>query len=141
MKWFKNLFRRYSLVGDKLKNPCNLDEAMVALGHILDSEEKEGFKKWGEDKFVASLHHSLGRWIRNNWGLWNEKSKLHNWFKVIGIWHADDMSGIILTSYYRKEHGLSIKLDKQIQCYIEYWANVAENFLTVMPERLGKKEE
>lgn len=105
----------------KLKIPCNLDEAVLALGETLSPEDEEYFKDWSEEKFVPSLHHNIGRWVRNNWGLWDEKSKLHKWFKAIGIWHADDMSGIILTSYYRKTHNLPIRLREQIQHYVEYW--------------------
>ena len=135
MGWFKKLYQKYmkgakannfpikqcGLSGDKLRNPHNLDEALVALDYILSPEDKERFQEWSENKFVASLHHNLGRWIRNNWGLWNDESKFNKWFNTIGIWHADDMSGIILTTYYRKVHNLPIKLKKQIQHYIKYW--------------------
>lgn len=135
MSFLKRLWQKYmkgakandfpirdcGLFGDKLKNPCNLDEAVVAMDYILSLEDKELFQEWSEEKFVSTLHHSLGRLIRNKWGLWNETSKLYKWFKAIGIWHADDMSGIILTSYSRKTHNLPMKLGEQIQNYIEYW--------------------
>jgi len=81
-------------------------------------------KEWSEEKFTCSLHHSLGRWIRNNWKLWDEEGALYKWFKERGIEHADDMSGIILTSYYRSTHGLSIELDEQIEVYKKYWEDL-----------------
>lgn len=135
MRFLKRLWIRYmrgakandfpirdcGLFGDKLKSPCNLDEAIVSLGYIINPEDKEQFQEWFEEEFLGRTHHNLGRWIRNNWGLWDETSKLHKWFKAIGIWHADDMSGIILTSYYRKTHNIPIRLDEQIQNYIKYW--------------------
>lgn len=135
IKWLKNLWVLYSkgakasnfpikecgLFGGKMNSPCNLDEAVVALGYVISSKDKELFQEWSEEKFVSALHHSLGRWIRNNWGLWDERSKLHKWFKALGIWHADDMSGIIITSYYRETHNLPRRFGEQVQLYIEYW--------------------
>jgi len=118
IRWLKKLS------GRRLNRPENLVESIVALGHILSVEDKECFKEWSEEKSVAKLHHSLGRWIRNNWGLWDENSKLSKWFKGRGIWHADDMSLIIITSYCRKTKGQPIKLQDQIQGYIKYWSEL-----------------
>lgn len=115
------LIRDCGLFDDKLKSPGNLDEAIVAVGYIINTEDEELFQEWSEAEFVARTHHNLGQLLRNNWGLWDEKSKLAKWFKAIGIWHADDMSGIILTSYYRNKHHLLIKLEQQVQNYINYW--------------------
>ena len=139
MNWLKKLWHRYKeaekgncfpirdcgLFGRKLKNPCNIDEAVIAFDYVLKPEDKERTWEWNEEKFTANLHHNIGRWIRNNWGLWDENSKLHKWFKSIGIWHADDMSGIILTTYFRKTHNLPIKFEEQIRWYIEYWEDQA----------------
>ena len=135
MNWIRKLWRRYKvgaeannfpikdcgLFGDKLKKPRTLSEAVRAMDYILTDKDKERFQEWDEDKIIAATHHNIGRWIRNNWGLWDESSKLHKFFKSLGIWHADDMSGIILTTYYRKVHNLLPKLDEQIAHYIEYW--------------------
>ena len=82
--------------------PNNLDEAITALDELIICKEKEIILDWKEEKFVTSLHHTLGRQIRNGCKLWGtpEDNKLVNWFNQQGIKHADDMSGIILTSYY-----------------------------------------
>ena len=115
-----SLLRKLRLKYAKRK-PRNLDEAIEALNYILSSKDKLVFQEWGEKKFVNSMHHHLGRWIRNNWDLWDEKSKLAEWFVAMEIWHADDMSAIILTSYWRKIHGQPIRLEKQVHKYIKYW--------------------
>ena len=115
-----SLLRRLRLKYAKRK-PRNLDEAIEALNYILSFEDKQLFQEQNEKKFINSTHHHLGRWIRNNWELWNEKSKLAEWFIAKEIWHADDMSAIILTSYWRKIHGQPIRLEKQIQRYFKFW--------------------
>ena len=73
-----------------------------------------------EKEFTTDSHFGLGLWIRNNWGLW-KGSRLSNFFIANGIFHPDDMSGIILTSYHRKLNGIEIQLEKQIKYYQEYW--------------------
>jgi len=108
------------LFGDKLKSPRNLGEAISALDYLVSPEDKIHFQELSETEFVISTHRNLGRWLRNNWGLW-QNSLLVQWFKPYGITHPDDISGIILTSYYRKNHHLPTNLEKQIRHYIDYW--------------------
>ena len=103
------------------KSPRNLDEAVAALDGVISPEDKERFQEWTEEKFVTVLHHSLGQWVRNNWKLWDDTSELSEWFEARKIWHADDMSGIVLRSYYRKTRDLPIKFEEQVQGYVEYW--------------------
>ena len=59
-------------------------------------------------------------YLRNNWGLWRNSKLAENLFKM-GIFHPDDMSGIILDSYQRKLKGEEIKLDEQLKYYQNYW--------------------
>lgn len=58
--------------------------------------------------------------MRNNWGLWSG-SRLAKYFNEMGIFHPDDMSGIILTSFHRHLNGKDLQLDQQIKYYQEYW--------------------
>ena len=134
MNWIKRLFQKYKkgaranffpvkdcgLLGGKIRNPKNLDEAIVALDYVIEVGSKAVCLILDEQEFVANFHNNLGRWIRNNWGLWFN-SQLAQWFNTYGIWHADDMSGIILTSYYRKTHNLPVNFKEQVRHYIKYW--------------------
>ena len=104
------------------KIPTNLIDAMTRLQKILPIDDKLFMLLHDEDKLSARLHHSLGRRLRNTWNLWDENSPFHKWFLSIGIHHADDMSGIIIASYYRKLNGKPIRLRDQIRFYKEYWA-------------------
>ena len=103
----------------ELKVPETLDEALDALGLLLPPDIRECAEEWSEEKFTVRTHHNAGREIRNKWGLWNN-SRLSSWFNRRGIKHPDDMSGIILTSYYRRIHNYPTKLEEQIKHYIEY---------------------
>ena len=102
----------------KNKNLKDLKECFIFLNDILSEKDKEEAKK--DPEFGIKVHHSLGRTLRNNWYLWRG-GKLKDYFKKLGIWHADDMSGIILTSYHRYLNGEDLKLDEQIKYYQEYW--------------------
>ena len=50
-----------------------------------------------EDEFSGRYHLGFGMWMRNNWGLW-KSSRLSRYFNSLGVYHPDDMTGIILTA-------------------------------------------
>lgn len=60
------------------------------------------------------------RTIRNKWGLW-AGSDLACWFYSNQIYHADDMSAIIIDSYHRSLQGQEINLASQIKKYHDHW--------------------
>jgi len=111
--------------------PKNLDEALAQIDFHLSDSLKVEIKKKSENDFISESHFGLGIGMRNNWQLW-KGSDLSKYFNSIGINHPDDMSGIILKSYYRKLTGKKIKLDKQVAYYKEYWDGVE---LTRLPEK------
>lgn len=104
--------------------PKDLDDCFVELRRILPEKTVEQMKN-GPEKDMVGYHHGLGRWLRNNWGLW-KGSRLSKWFNDKGIQHPDDMSGIILDSFWRHLNGQPIKLDEQIKHYQDYWKRVKE---------------
>lgn len=78
------------------KIPSNLFEAVHELDKSLSQDDKEYLLENG----ALSVHHSLGRWIRNNWGLWNEDdNELKANLKKLGFEHPDDMSNYIIELY------------------------------------------
>lgn len=102
--------------------PKTLEEAInLLIGWNI--VQKAEILSLDEDEFLGISHHQQGRWIRNNWKFWaEEKSDLKDWFNSIGITHPDDMSGIILTSFYRTLKGEPINLDIQVEGYKKYWS-------------------
>lgn len=61
-------------------------------------------------------HFSLGLWMRNNWGLWDD-SQLDQYFSRMGVTEADDMSMIILKSFWRHLNAHPIGLQQQLRLY------------------------
>ena len=74
--------------------PETLSDAILALYVKLSDEDKQQLIENG----AISVHHSLGRWIRNNWGLW-EDSILKKNLENEGFTHPDDMSNYIIEEF------------------------------------------
>jgi hypothetical protein len=99
--------------------PKDLDDCFVELKKMLSKEDIEKIKDGTEHEMIR-YHFGLGMWMRNNWGLWSG-SRLSRSFNEKGIHHPDDMSGIILNSFWRHLNNKPIQLDEQIKFYQEYW--------------------
>lgn len=104
--------------------PKDLEDCFVQIDKMLNDSLKTEFKKISEDDFTEKTHFGLGIWMRNNWSLW-EGYRLSKYFNDREIYHPDDMSGIILTSYHRKLTNKNIDLENQINYHKTYW-KVAE---------------
>ena len=80
--------------------PKTVDEAIHTLDAMLSDEDKDYLKEHG----AISMHSDLGRWIRNEWGLWTD-SELKTALESAGFHHPDDMSHHILTMYVKHLNG------------------------------------
>lgn len=119
--------------------PKTLDEAVLQLEKIHHDTTKNKIRAMTEDQFIGNSHMGLGMWIRNNWGLWGG-GELSTYFKSIGIFHPDDMSGIILTSYYRQLNGQDQELEKQVKYYQDYWKSSKEHFERLKTDTTYRKK-
>jgi hypothetical protein len=84
----------YDLVGEI---PKWLDDCI----NNIQPDPAKDLKTWvelPEEKAVVIAHHNIGRALRNSLGLWEAEKFLSKCFNKIGVYHPDDMSGIILTS-------------------------------------------
>jgi len=104
---------------ERILIPSDLNECFKELKAMLTSELVAKMRL-GTEEGMIEHHFGLGMWMRNNWGLWGG-SELSKWFRSRGITHADDMSGIILDSFWRHLNDKPIDLEKQIQGYKAYW--------------------
>jgi hypothetical protein len=127
--YFLNVFSYGQSISkaDLKYKPINLDEAILQLEKIHHDTTKQKILAMTEGQFIGNSHFGLGMWMRNNWGLW-KGGELSKYFNSIGIFHPDDMSGIILTSYYRQLKGLDRELEKQVKYYQDYWKASIEHF-------------
>lgn len=102
--------------------PKDLEDCFVQINSFWNDSTKIQVKNWEEREFVGKVHLGFGMWMRNNWQLWGG-SRLSKYFNDLGIYHPDDMSGIILNSYHRHLNDKEIKLEEKIKYYQDYWEN------------------
>lgn len=94
--------------------PVNLTDALATLTLNLTDEKRAEITALDEKEFIGRNHFFLGMSLRNAWGLWTG-SPLKDWFVNMGVLHADDMSGILLRSFYRTVLGKEIDLTGQLE--------------------------
>lgn len=137
-KWDEEEKVRYTI--DSLRGiyiPKDLDDCFKQINLFWSDSTRLEVKNLPEDKFSSTLHFGFGMWMRNNWQLWGG-SRLSKYFNDIGIYHPDDMSGIILHSYHRYLNGKELGLDKQVQYYKNYWEESQKQRLQDEQEELSK---
>jgi len=122
--------------------PKDLEDCFKQIDNFWADSTKIMVKQWTEQEFCTNAHFGFGLWMRNNWGLWRG-SRLSKYFNEIGIFHPDDMSGIILTSYHRYLIGNEIKLEDEIKDYQDYWKEVKDkpkNEIRFVPPSIKTKQ-
>lgn len=95
---------------DHVYIPADVQDCFKQLDKLLSASDKQSFASTSENS-LDKYHMGLGLWIRNNWGLW-KGSRLSNHFNKLGVFHPDDMSGIIIRFYHRYLNGHEFKLDE-----------------------------
>lgn len=111
--------------------PGDLDACFPALRNEVSPELVSEIENLGGEDEMSRYHLNLGLWIRNNW-VHPRGSPLALHFNDIGIYHPDDMSGIILTSFWRHLHAQPLRVKEQVKYYQEYWAHT---------EKMAAREE
>lgn len=86
-----------------MSKPKTLDEAVAWLDSRLNAADKEYLDK-GQYDAVIELHHSLGRYIRNELGLWQESEMAQHLRTVHNVNHPDDMSSFIVMAFLRRNY-------------------------------------
>lgn len=112
--------------------PDSIEEAIETVLNQMKHQPMQ-MKDFGQDekRFVVTTHNWLGMKIRNAWQLWYDTSKelphldkpsIVQEFNDLGITHADDMSGIILITAFRRYHKREEDIPGQVQWYKDFWA-------------------
>lgn len=117
--------------------PETVEEAYEYLDKFL--QDKDVFKNVSDKEVTGAAHHTLGRWLRNQWYLWwsEDYAKeaiekkvsyypqtipgLKKYFQSLGINHPDDMTGIVIQSYHRRLNNRPIDLENQINKTKEFY--------------------
>ena len=100
--------------------PFGLRKTIDQMEKNLNDTIKYDFRIAPESIAGTKHHFGLGLGLRNGKGLWSG-SMLRTYFRLNGIKHPDDMSGIILTTLHRKLNNKPINFREQKKYYKEYW--------------------
>jgi len=85
--------------------PTDLNSCFMELDRLLNDTIKQEIRNIQYSfELVGKYHMGLGRWIRNNWGLWGG-SRFQIYFNDREIFHPDEMSSIILICYLKHLNG------------------------------------
>jgi len=102
------------------KIPTTLAEAHVALERIFSTEELAKIDVMPSEDGMIQYHMPFGTGLRNSWGLWRG-SPLAKHMQELGFAHPDDMSGVILETFWCKRHGQDFRLKERAAEYKKYW--------------------
>ena len=84
--------------------PSDIQDCFRELDKLLPADLREKIHS-SEEASLTGQHFGLGIWLRNNWGLWLEQSRLTQYFTSLGVHDADSASSLILASYWRYLNG------------------------------------
>jgi len=119
--------------------PANLEEAVQQLIKIIPDSTRQKILLMTENEFIRDSHFGLGMWIRNSWIYWG-KRQLSKYFYSIGIYQADGMSGMILTSYYRQLHNQEWEVEDQVKADQLYYKLTQEHFQRLEKDTAYQRE-
>lgn len=108
---------KINIVADSIDGvyiPKDIYSCCSELDKLLNDSTKLLIKEKNSFSDLAEYHMGIGRWIRNNWGLWSG-SRLQTYFKNKNVKHPDSLSGIILFAYSNYLKGENIDIDKIIE--------------------------
>lgn len=101
--------------------PSNIEECMAALMERLSKEDQADILKMSKND-LAMLHHNLGQWIRNSWGLWAD-SALKKHMSSLGFIHPDDMSQAIIVEFWNRLNNQASEIKQDAEASQVYWKN------------------
>lgn len=104
---------------DQPKIPTTLAEAHAELERMLPSKELAEIDAMASEDDMSLYHMGLGMGIRNSWGLW-AGGPLAKHMQELGFTHPDDMSGVILETFWCKRHGKDFRLKERAAGYREF---------------------
>lgn len=105
--------------------PNSFQECNEAFNKLLKPAEQIHFMNLPKNE-LTKLHHTFGRWIRNNWGLWID-GLLYKDMMAQGFQHSDDMSGTIIKEYWLYLNKLPSEVKEDLIRYNEHWRQQGDN--------------
>ncbi|MEO1257837.1 MAG: DUF6794 domain-containing protein [Bacteroidota bacterium] len=98
--------------------PKDVNEAILVLNKLTDTESKAKFKNMSEEEAVTKLFFSLGRWISYNWSF-HDGSRLAVVLQKMGIYRPDDMSRFIMILFHRSLNKRPLEIKALLKIFHE----------------------
>ena len=125
-----SVFGQSSEKAGKIKSPKTLEQAIEQLDLLFPDSSKQQIIELTEKEFLNRTHFSTGMWIRNDWlykrflGFNLGDSDLRKNLISKGLFTNDDMSAVILTSFYRHIKKEDLNVEQQIRDIHQYYKNM-----------------
>jgi hypothetical protein len=100
--------------------PKTLEEAHQRLEQLLPEKELAKIDAMKSEDDMIEYHFGLGMGMRNSWGLWGG-GPLGQHMEKLGFHHPDDMSGVILETFWCKRHKQDFRLKERAAYFDAYW--------------------
>lgn len=104
--------------------PADLEDAHRELARLLDPADLERMRL-ATERDMVNLHRSLGAWLRHHWGFFRG-SPLATHLHRLGLFHPDDMSGLVLDTFWCGLHGLPLRVAERVSQAQAYWRAMAK---------------
>lgn len=109
--------------------PSTFEAAVEAIASKLHEHERKFVLRAPSSQDAAvQTHHAFGRWLRNNWSLWDsygaeEPIPLVQDIKARfgGIEHPDDVSGLVLAAVVARVRSEDFDPAIHARRYVEHW--------------------
>lgn len=110
---------------DEDEPPRTLEEAHLKLEKIFSKDDLADIDAMKSERDMARYHLGLGMGMRNSWGLWGG-GPLAQHMNKLGFHHPDDMSGVILATFWCKRHQEDFRLEERAAYFAAYWKAMAD---------------
>lgn len=115
-------------------NSETFEEAVAQVVDAIKNTKDSNLFLLDDQEILIEVHHTYGRSIRNEWGLWSG-SKLKTELENMGLKHPDDMSSVLILCGIRDFRNKPRNLEEQIQHYKDYWTrkeneNIVKDIIT-----------
>lgn len=112
--------------------PATHDEAVQLVLDSLAPADVEVM--CAPDFSIVDVHHTIGRYLRNSWSLWESASVLVQHYRTVHrIGHADDISSMILSEVWARVRAVPFDRAACIAVFHTHWKAQGLNELGETP--------
>lgn len=88
---------------------------------LMNEESRDAIRSIRSASDMSQFHFPTGMAIRNYYGLWHENGLTRYFNDVLGVYHADDMSAILLEALWHEIHNKFYDPKPTIERFQEHW--------------------